>query len=665
MLRKYFIILFITLLFGAKVLAQIDVDKVLSIGQNALYFEDYVVSIDYFNKVINARPWQAEAYFYRSVAKINLEDYIGAEKDATLSIERNPLLYRSYLVRGVANINLKDTTSAINDYKKGLELAPQDEGLRYNLALALYLKKDYDTSIATIEQIKKYKEPNNNIKKLKADILLAKGDTTKAIALNNEILANEPNFIPSLSLKAQMLIDKEDYKKAKKLIDSIIDIDNTLPELYINRAMISYNLNDYRSAMKDYNKSLELDANNIVALTNRALLLNKVGQYDKALEDWNKVVAFRPNDMIAIYNRAIMLSNLGNHRDAIIDINNVLQKYPGFIDAYYLRSKAYSDLGRRDLATKDLLYIHELNINKAKHKKLIQKSKQNTLRKDEDDDIEKYNQLLASNNSSEHKAKYSIDNSRGRIQDKNIIIDAIDMVSISAIKTDSLYSSRIYSSSIIDEYNKKSGFDIKFSIGLESISKEALDRLKKNVDSLRLSNDSSKYVELAVAHFLIKDYEKAIEYSDKSIANKDESVINFFILAMSYYHNLNKFYSNDIVKNENITLSNNAKTLIDKNKIIIDKAISNIEKAIKLKPKDPYLHYNLAYLFAKLQKNDKALEHYSISINLNNQFSEAYFNRALIHISNGNIKMGVEDLSIAGEGGIQSAYNIIKRIRKK
>ena len=35
---------------------QIDTDRVMTVGRNALYFEDYVLSIQYFNQVINANP---------------------------------------------------------------------------------------------------------------------------------------------------------------------------------------------------------------------------------------------------------------------------------------------------------------------------------------------------------------------------------------------------------------------------------------------------------------------------------------------------------------------------------------------------------------------------------------------------------------------------------
>ena len=97
---KKAILLFIFQLCSLAMFAQINTDRVLTIGRNALYFEDYVLSIQYFNQVIKSKPWLAEPYFYRAVAKINLDDYKGAEEDCTLCLERNPFLAHCILVFG-------------------------------------------------------------------------------------------------------------------------------------------------------------------------------------------------------------------------------------------------------------------------------------------------------------------------------------------------------------------------------------------------------------------------------------------------------------------------------------------------------------------------------------------------------------------------------------
>ena len=69
-------------------MAQLNTDRITSIGRNALYFDDYVLSIQYFNQVIKLKPYLSEPYLLRAIAKIQLGDYTGAEMDCNAAIER-------------------------------------------------------------------------------------------------------------------------------------------------------------------------------------------------------------------------------------------------------------------------------------------------------------------------------------------------------------------------------------------------------------------------------------------------------------------------------------------------------------------------------------------------------------------------------------------------
>ena len=94
MRRLRYILLFAVIcsLGTVKVNAQINTDQVMRIGQNSLYLEDYVLAIQYFNKVIEAKPYLAQPYFYRAIAKISLDDFRGAEEDASTAIRLNPFI---------------------------------------------------------------------------------------------------------------------------------------------------------------------------------------------------------------------------------------------------------------------------------------------------------------------------------------------------------------------------------------------------------------------------------------------------------------------------------------------------------------------------------------------------------------------------------------------
>ena len=58
-------------------------------------------------------------------------------------------------------------------------------------------------------------------------------------------------------------------------------------------------------------------------------------------------------------------------------------------------------------------------------------------------------------------------------------------------------------------------------------------------------------------------------------------------------------------------------------------------------------------------------EHIVRALELDPNLAEAYYNRGLTHIFLGNNRQGVQDLSKAGELGLYSAYNIIKRFTER
>ena len=57
----------------------------------------HLLSIQYFNQVINAKPYLYEPYFFRALAKLNLEDFQGAETDCDAAVSYTHLKDSFYL----------------------------------------------------------------------------------------------------------------------------------------------------------------------------------------------------------------------------------------------------------------------------------------------------------------------------------------------------------------------------------------------------------------------------------------------------------------------------------------------------------------------------------------------------------------------------------------
>ena len=91
----------------------------------------------------------------------------------------------------------------------------------------------------------------------------------------------------------------------------------------------------------------------------------------------------------------------------------------------------------------------------------------------------------------------------------------------------------------------------------------------------------------------------------------------------------------------------------------------DLDKVIELAPDFVFAYYNRGNILAALKDYRAAIVDYDRVLELDPNLAEAYYNRGLMHIYMGNNRQGVEDLSKAGEMGLYSAYNIIKRFTER
>ena len=92
MRKKLFAVLVFVCLGISGGYAQWNINSMLRMGRDAIiYFDDYVSAIENFNNIIRIKPYLSEPYFFRGLAKLNLDDYEGAIQDFSQAIEGNSL----------------------------------------------------------------------------------------------------------------------------------------------------------------------------------------------------------------------------------------------------------------------------------------------------------------------------------------------------------------------------------------------------------------------------------------------------------------------------------------------------------------------------------------------------------------------------------------------
>jgi tetratricopeptide (TPR) repeat protein len=676
----------------------------LAIGKNALYFEDYVLSIQYFNQVIRSKPHLAEPYLYRAVAKFCLDDFKGAENDLTLCIERNPFLWYAYQCRGASRQNQGNFAGAIEDYEKGLEFHPEDRQMLLNKSIAYVQLKDYDSAITTLTQLVKLQPKYTNAILTLGAAYEEKGDTLLAIENYNKAINVDKYYAPSYAQRALLYYKQENYTDALKDLDEAIRLETKQVGYHINRGLMRYYLNDLKGAMSDYDIVINLDSKNTVALFNRGLLRSNVGDIYGAIEDFDQVIKFESDNYMAVYNRAILHVDANHFKEAITDLNKVLEEYPNFVPGYYFRSEVKRKLNDVKGADKDYWYAFELEQRLRKQKeqgKIItgkevvdsdsEQTEDDKTREKSDKSIEKFNRLVIYDKEEETQSKYK-NEIRGRVQDKQVTVDLKPQFVITYYeRLESIDNSVSRFDRMISEYNSRNVLKMQLKVidNEASLTDEQAEYHFRSIDdySLLLVKDSlniDHYFGRGLDYMVLQDLSEAIDdYSrvinldpNFAMAYFNRAVVRYKQMEISNYKENSDNLSLNIQKNSTvnpISITNPVSnpyapsTLIsdkepDKIKQNYDWVLRDYETVIRLKPNFVYAYFNRGNIRCFLKDYRAAISDYDKAIDNNPDFAEAYFNRGLTRLYLGDTEQGIIDLSKAGELGMVDAYSIIKKM---
>lgn len=677
---KAFLSFFVALfLFISMAFAQIDVNRVMTIGQNALFFNDYLVSIGYFNQVIELRPWMADPYYFRALSKFMLEDYKGAEEDAGWAIERNAFIAKAYLVRGLSQRALKDNAQAVVNLKKAYEFLPDDVEVALSLAEALFGDKQYEESANTIDKLLQKDKKNKYAYLLKGDLLLQSRDTVSAMAAIKNSLSIDSTQAQAYASLGYLSAQKKEYKEALSFLNSAIFYEPNDKNFYINRGLVRYHSNDYEGAIDDYSRAIQIAPNDLTARYNRALLLASLGDANNALADLQHVLKQRPNDYMALYNQGLLSMDIGDYKTALKSFNRVLERYPNFLMGLLARAEVKKALG--DLAGSDRdLWQAEQQQRRKNFKKKAPKTIAKETRSEEEEAIDAYNQLIETTETSLAQTSLHVPQSlRGKIQNREVALEPLDFFTLSYFPPVSKggLTPRLYYSALVEEYNDAHTLPKRLSLTPSGQIIDTLD-IQLLQQELQFFNSAAKkteevYFRLGIAAFLLQDVELAERALSEAIRLNPKQPLFFFARAAVRKRTLE--LSRGSAEQEATSLDRKTHVMgvsslsglssqpSKPSSLSYEQIRSDLDNVLAKSPKFYYAYYNRAVLLERMGQKALALEDYNRALE-GLEHPEIYFNRGLLFLSLGKKEEAIKDLRKAGEGGIYQAYSIIKKTRQ-
>lgn len=634
--------------------AQWDKDVFDLRGRQALSDGKYSFAIENFNILTRLDTTDYWSFFFRGIAKYNLGDIRGSQKDFDRSVRINPVFTNGYHYRAIAESRLGEYDQALTDLQKAIDLRPGITGLYFSRGVTYFLAQRFQEAVNDFDSYikKEPKDPAAYLNRGASHLFL--GDTLKALDDYNKAIKID-RFEPEAYLRRGRLnASRGRLDDAIADMDHAISLDSTLTFAYFNRALMLYEKNDYNSAMNDLNRVLEEEPGNALTLYNRALIFLQVGAYEEALQDMDRVININPHNVLAYFNRAAIFVEMGRWYDALSDYNSAIDLYPDFAKAYLNRSYVENMLGRTRESKADY--------RTAQRKVAEYRAKNSSGEGNFADTTRKYNALLALD---ADFAKKDFDNELLQHRDIDVKLRPLYKFNLTDKAEDrSVALSKRFENALLDRFIDAAGA----SITISNLSQ------KGEIPSGLSTSTAQGCFLKALKELQDKQYNAASIWLDRAteLAGNDDSPDKYAGYYRAFY-----LMNRGVLKAEMIdfiaSLEGNVQTLSmdtdgaararvsDQVARTYDysEAIADMEEAIRILPDIPYLYFNLGNLHCLSEQLVAAIEDYDMAIRLYPYMGDAYLNRGLALIYLKDKEKGCIDLSRAGELGVADAYSII------
>ena len=632
--------------------AQVNAEQVMSIGRNVLSMEDYLLAIQYFNQAIKGKPYLAEPYYLRGLAKLQLDDYEGAVADESLALKRNKFKSEAYKVRGFALQNLGRDSLAILDYDKGLEYDPTDRYFLFYKAVAQTSLKRYEAADSTFATLLRCNPGFEDAWCARARLNLLRGDTVAALADADKTLQLSKSVANAYLIKAQIMAARSQWPEALESLDEVIRLNPAEPDFYINRAYLRYNDSNFFGAMADYNYALELDPGNPFALFNRALLRFEVKELDNAEADFTRVLEMDPKNFHALYNRGLVRLELDKNRQAREDFLKIAAQYPRFYPVYHALAETSRRLGDLQAVGKyirqaDALvsgYVHDPGKNPL-DRPTIEAGKSHVggdlaEEPDETEVMERFNQLVTASVTEEPRMAFN-DRIKGRVQDRAVSVAPEPAFVLSFTPPETSLRNTSHYLRQIDDINQYNYLPDKIYLraGLPLADEHEISRLfsREEAYTSRLAAGKGRPVDRfarGVARTMLKNYDEAIK--DFTAAADSADGFTAAIFGRAYAREASGDHRG---------------------------AIADLDEILRSEPRMVYAWFNKGVIYYNLGDYTAAMQAFAEALAVDPTLGAAYYNRGLCYMHVGNRQAAFADLSKAGELGVLPSYNLIKRMK--
>jgi len=301
--------------------------KETSVSQKTVKKEDPYAVV---NTAIKADPNNAELYIERGRIAIENDNADLAMSDLERAKSVDSLNANVWVYAGQLNYLGGSLDLAKASYVRAVTIDKSNKDALTELAKLNFqlrdLKEAYKYANDAIRADEQYYLPYY----VKGIILLASGDTAKAVSAMQTSLELNPDFYEGF-IHVGALYDEAKKDIALDYYNSAISSNPTNPEAYYYKALYLQNSERLEEAYEVYNEILNIDSTFTFAYYNQGFIcLEYLGDFEIGADRFSLAIKYNPDYYDAYYNRGLCYENLKQYTKAEADYKLALSIKPDY-----------------------------------------------------------------------------------------------------------------------------------------------------------------------------------------------------------------------------------------------------------------------------------------------------------------------------------------------
>ncbi|OGJ90677.1 MAG: hypothetical protein A2487_18830 [Candidatus Raymondbacteria bacterium RifOxyC12_full_50_8] len=235
-------------------------------------------------------------------------------------------------------------------FVKSLSAEPGVTDLFYQLGKAYLGSEEYGKAVVELEKAVRL-EPASPLYRCMLGVANRDGGKIiKAIAILEQLIEDQPDFLPATFHLAYAYNMLDWQKKALQILEQAAEKHPESPELQAGLGITYTRMDSIRYAEEHFKKALRINAKSPIVLNNYGVALAEAGRHSDATGYFKKALVYDPRNPGILFNLGKSCIAVNKYRDAEKYLLIAVESSPGNSEARKLLADIYQKLGEVDNA---------------------------------------------------------------------------------------------------------------------------------------------------------------------------------------------------------------------------------------------------------------------------------------------------------------------------